>query len=114
MNHAQFNVAWAQQLLAGLQAGGVRHLVVAPGSRSTPLVLAAVSQSGFERHVQSDERAAAWFALGIGKATGRPAALVTTSGTAVGRGACLQCQPDHRTAADIRRFRAQNLCARRG
>ena len=83
MNHAQFNVAWSQQLLAGLQAGGVRHLVIAPGSRSTPLVLAAIARSGFECHVQPDERSAAWFALGIGKATGRPAALVTTSGTAV-------------------------------
>lgn len=62
---------------------GVREVVVAPGSRSTPLVMAFASDSRFRTRVHLDERSLAFFALGVGKASGRPAAVVTTSGTAV-------------------------------
>jgi 2-succinyl-5-enolpyruvyl-6-hydroxy-3-cyclohexene-1-carboxylate synthase len=65
--------------------GGVSHAVVCPGSRSTPLALAvaAVADHGNLRvHVHHDERSAGFLALGIGLATGRPAIVVTTSGTA--------------------------------
>jgi 2-succinyl-5-enolpyruvyl-6-hydroxy-3-cyclohexene-1-carboxylate synthase len=62
--------------------GGVTDAVIAPGSRSTPLALALADESRIEVHVHHDERAAAFVALGLGLAGGRPAVLVTTSGTA--------------------------------
>ena len=61
---------------------GVRHAVVAPGSRSAPLALALAADDRFQVHVHLDERSAGFLALGIGKATGIPAVAVTTSGTA--------------------------------
>ena len=61
---------------------GVRHAVVSPGSRSTPLALACANHAGLMTHIHHDERSAAFMALGIGKATGIPALVVTTSGTA--------------------------------
>ena len=77
------NELWARVLLDELARAGVRHAVVAPGSRSTPLVLALASDSRFRTTVQVDERSAGFLALGVGKATGVPAAVITTSGTAV-------------------------------
>lgn len=73
---------WATVFLRELYCCGVEHLVISPGSRSTPLVMAATSHPGFSTHVILDERSAAYFALGIGKATGTPAGLICTSGTA--------------------------------
>ena len=61
---------------------GVTHAVVAPGSRSTPLAVALAASPDLEVHVVHDERAAAFVALGIGRATGRPAIVLCTSGTA--------------------------------
>jgi len=60
---------------------GLTDAVVAPGSRSTPLVVALARESRIALHVRVDERSAGFFALGIGLRTGRPAVLVTTSGT---------------------------------
>ncbi len=67
---------------------GVREVVVSPGSRSTPLAMCAYELS--RRHpdrlrlfVDVDERGAAFFALGLAKASGCPVALICTSGTAV-------------------------------
>lgn len=65
---------------------GVREVVLCPGSRSAPLayaVLAAERAGRLRLHVRVDERSAGFLALGLGKATGHPAAVVTTSGTAV-------------------------------
>ncbi len=61
---------------------GLRHAVVAPGSRSTPIALALAARSDLALHIAHDERSAAFIALGIGLATRVPAALVCTSGTA--------------------------------
>jgi 2-succinyl-5-enolpyruvyl-6-hydroxy-3-cyclohexene-1-carboxylate synthase len=61
---------------------GVTDAVVAPGSRSTPLALALTDRPELRVHVHHDERSASFLALGLGLATGRPAILLCTSGTA--------------------------------
>jgi len=73
--------AFAATMVDEWLRAGITDVVVAPGSRSTPLAL-AVDQSGLRVHVFLDERSAAFFALGLGLATGRPAPVVVTSGTA--------------------------------
>src|SRR3954470_7087519 len=60
----------------------VSDVVVAPGSRSTPIALAVAGERPLRVHVHHDERSAGYLALGLGLATGRPAVVVTTSGTA--------------------------------
>lgn len=60
---------------------GVRHAVVAPGSRSTPLALAVAADDRLRVHVHHDERSAAFLALGLALVTGEPTVVVTTSGT---------------------------------
>lgn len=65
-----------------LVRSGVRHACFAPGSRSTPLALRLADHPTFKLWRHLDERSAAFFALGIGKATGQPAILLCTSGTA--------------------------------
>ena len=75
------NVAWTLRLVESLAAAGVREAIVAPGSRSAPLAL-AFDRSGVRTHVAIDERAGAYFALGLARASRRPVAVVTTSGTA--------------------------------
>jgi len=62
--------------------GGLTDAVVSPGSRSTPMALALAADDRVRVHVHHDERAAAFVALGIGVVTGRPAVVLTTSGTA--------------------------------
>ncbi len=61
---------------------GLRHAVVAPGSRSTPMALALAARTDIQVHIFHDERSASFAALGIALATGVPAALLCTSGTA--------------------------------
>jgi 2-succinyl-5-enolpyruvyl-6-hydroxy-3-cyclohexene-1-carboxylate synthase len=65
-----------------LVRGGVREVVICPGSRSTPLALALRMQPGLRSWVHLDERAGAFFALGAAKASRRPVAILVTSGTA--------------------------------
>jgi 2-succinyl-5-enolpyruvyl-6-hydroxy-3-cyclohexene-1-carboxylate synthase len=73
---------WARTLAAALADQGVDEVVVSPGSRSTPLVLALAAEPDLTLRVLLDERAAAFFALGRARVTGAPTALVCTSGTA--------------------------------
>jgi len=61
---------------------GVVHAVVSPGSRITPLALALAGADAVQVHIFHDERSASFAALGIGAATGTPAVLLCTSGTA--------------------------------
>jgi 2-succinyl-5-enolpyruvyl-6-hydroxy-3-cyclohexene-1-carboxylate synthase len=61
---------------------GVADAVVCPGSRSTPLALALADHPGVRVHVHHDERSGGFLALGLGLASGRPAVVLTTSGTA--------------------------------
>ena len=82
MSGPDVNAMWARAFADELARAGVRDVCVAPGSRSTPLVLAFATHGGFRMRVHLDERSAAFFALGVGKATGVPAAVLTTSGTA--------------------------------
>ncbi|MEC5179278.1 2-succinyl-5-enolpyruvyl-6-hydroxy-3-cyclohexene-1-carboxylic-acid synthase [Arthrobacter sp. CG_A4] len=77
----------ARTAVATLLDSGVRYVVVAPGSRSAPMAyaLAEADAAGLvELLVRIDERDAGFTALGLALATGTPAAVLTTSGTAVG------------------------------
>ncbi len=77
----------AQRLLAALVSGGVREVVLCPGSRSAGLAVAlyAADAAGVVRlHVRVDERSAGFLALGLAEGSRTPVAVVTTSGTAVG------------------------------
>lgn len=65
-----------------LTRAGVHHVIVCPGSRSTPLALAFAAQPHLRVWMQIDERSAAFFALGMAKRLGEPVALLCTSGTA--------------------------------
>ncbi len=61
---------------------GMTDAVIAPGSRSTPMALALEADGRLRLHVHHDERSASFMALGLGLASGRPALVLTTSGTA--------------------------------
>jgi 2-succinyl-5-enolpyruvyl-6-hydroxy-3-cyclohexene-1-carboxylate synthase len=82
MTHANPSTALATVLVDELVRNGVEHLVLGPGSRSAPLAMAAAARAAVQVHVHIDERSAGFAALGIGRATGTPAAVLTTSGTA--------------------------------
>lgn len=73
----------ASRLVAALVCSGLRTLIISPGARSSPLAAAALDQPRLETVAVIDERNAAFFALGRGKATGRASALLCTSGSAV-------------------------------
>ena len=74
--------AFVDAFFEALVASGVAHVCISPGSRSTPLAIAAARQRGLETWVGLDERASSFFALGLAKASRQPVALVCTSGTA--------------------------------
>ncbi|RZS55156.1 2-succinyl-5-enolpyruvyl-6-hydroxy-3-cyclohexene-1-carboxylate synthase [Microcella putealis] len=76
----------AMALLHGMHALGLEDVVVSPGSRSQALALAAAAleRAGLLRvHVRIDERVAGFTALGLAVESGRPVAVICTSGTAV-------------------------------
>ncbi|WP_251106169.1 2-succinyl-5-enolpyruvyl-6-hydroxy-3-cyclohexene-1-carboxylic-acid synthase [Halorubrum hochsteinianum] len=76
------NVLWATALVDELVAAGVDAVVASPGSRSTPLTVAAAGHEELRVFSQLDERSAAYFALGRARRTGRVTPLICTSGTA--------------------------------
>jgi len=73
---------WSRLLLASFAAAGVRDVVLSPGSRSTPFMVAAEREPQLVCHDSLDERAGSFFALGQARVTGRPSLLICTSGTA--------------------------------
>ncbi|HIC81372.1 MAG TPA: 2-succinyl-5-enolpyruvyl-6-hydroxy-3-cyclohexene-1-carboxylic-acid synthase [Kiloniellaceae bacterium] len=79
---ATLNLQQARALINRLIGAGVRHAVISPGSRSTPLVMACEERPELRIWVQVDERCAAFFALGLARASSMPAILVATSGSA--------------------------------
>lgn len=81
MSYPNPSTALATVILDELERGGVGLAAAGPGSRSTALVLAA-QRSDMDLVMAVDERSAAFHALGWAKASGRPAAVLTTSGTA--------------------------------
>ena len=77
------NSHWAQLMVEELTRCGCRYFLISPGSRSTPLVVAAARHPAVTARVCLEERGAAFHAVGYGRGAGRPAVLVCTSGTAL-------------------------------
>jgi 2-succinyl-5-enolpyruvyl-6-hydroxy-3-cyclohexene-1-carboxylate synthase len=83
MHKGNANFEASETLLRRLLISGIDRFIVSPGSRSTPLVLALSTFSQARISVIVDERSAAFTALGAAQASGKPVALICTSGTAV-------------------------------
>ena len=73
----------AQSIIEIFAARGIHQIVISPGSRNAPLTIGFASNSNFECFSIADERAAAFFALGIAQQTQKPVALLCTSGSAL-------------------------------
>ncbi|MDX2319739.1 MAG: 2-succinyl-5-enolpyruvyl-6-hydroxy-3-cyclohexene-1-carboxylic-acid synthase [Moritella sp.] len=82
-HQAPLNRLWAELILEELTRLGVNHVCIAPGSRSTPLVLAAENNDNLILHSHFDERGLGFYALGLAKSLQAPVAVIVTSGTAV-------------------------------
>jgi 2-succinyl-5-enolpyruvyl-6-hydroxy-3-cyclohexene-1-carboxylate synthase len=76
------NLQLAAALVDQLAASGVRHAVICPGSRSTPIAVSLASHPEMRNWVLVDERAAAYFALGMARQLAAPVVILSTSGTA--------------------------------
>lgn len=94
MDPTNVNTALASAFVEELARGDVRHAVVSPGSRSTPLAVALWRRAEIEVSVIVDERSAAFFALGAAQATRAPVALLCTSGTAAANYHPAVCEAD--------------------
>ncbi|MFV5692108.1 2-succinyl-5-enolpyruvyl-6-hydroxy-3-cyclohexene-1-carboxylic-acid synthase [Flavobacterium sp. LT1R49] len=73
----------AQSIIQICLAKGITTIIISPGSRNAPLTIGFVSNPAFQCYSIADERAAAFFALGIAQQTLQPVALVCTSGSAL-------------------------------
>ena len=97
MDSTNANTALASAFVEELARGGLRHAVISPGSRSTPLAVALWRQPEIEVSVIVDERSAAFFALGAAQASGAPVAMLCTSGTAAANYHPAICEADEST-----------------
>lgn len=82
MDVAAANTRAARAFVRALAAAGVADACITPGSRSTPLTIAFAEQDAIKPWLHLDERASSYFALGLARTSGRPVALLCTSGTA--------------------------------
>src|SRR4051812_19747067 len=94
MDATNANTALASAFVEELARCGVRHAVLSPGSRSTPLAVALARQPAINLSVIVDERSAAFFALGAAQATRTPVAILCTSGTAAANYHPAICEAD--------------------
>jgi 2-succinyl-5-enolpyruvyl-6-hydroxy-3-cyclohexene-1-carboxylate synthase len=76
------NQLWGYLIVEELIRNGIDYFVISPGSRSTPLTVAVAIHPQAKNIICLDERAAAFHALGYARATGKPAVLICTSGSA--------------------------------
>ncbi|MEY0161386.1 2-succinyl-5-enolpyruvyl-6-hydroxy-3-cyclohexene-1-carboxylic-acid synthase [Providencia rettgeri] len=83
MSNSAFNLRWAEVIIEALSRHGMKHICIAPGSRSTPLTLAAINHGKLHCHTHFDERGLGHLALGLAKASHEPVGVIVTSGTAV-------------------------------
>lgn len=74
---------WSSLIIEELVRLGVRDICIAPGSRSTPLTLAAAVNPAITTHLHFDERGLGFLALGLAQGSQRPVAVIVTSGSAV-------------------------------
>ncbi len=80
--YSHINFLWTDLIVNELIRNGINQFFISPGSRSTPLTIAIAHNKGAKSILHFDERGAGFAALGYGQATGKPAVLVCTSGTA--------------------------------
>ncbi len=95
MDTTNANTALASAFVEELARCGVRHAVLSPGSRSTPLAVALWRQAEIDVTVIVDERSAGFFALGAAQASRGPVAILCTSGTAAANLHPAICEADH-------------------
>lgn len=76
------NTLWGQTIIDEVAKAGIEAVCISPGSRSTPLTVAAAEHEDIRVYSHLDERSAAFFALGRARITGEPTPLICTSGTA--------------------------------
>src|SRR5699024_6942699 len=82
MNHTETLTRYTANFIDELVCCGLRHAVISPGSRSTPLAMMLTEHKQIKGWVLVYERSASFFALGLARATNEPVVLICTSGTA--------------------------------
>src|SRR5699024_10670359 len=82
MDHTAHLTRYTANFMDELANNGLEHIIISAGSRSTPLAVLAKNNPRITECIVIDERSAAYFALVIAKKSGKPAALICTSGTA--------------------------------
>lgn len=82
MKYISSNKKNVQILIEQCYTFGVRHVIISPGSRNAPLIIAFGNHPNFNCYSIPDERSAAFYALGMSRQLNQPVALVCTSGTA--------------------------------